>query len=159
MKVYACVRTDNMSGTVEGKNLVSLKYDGEIENGSVVVVGDYVDGEREVRTATAPTKDAKVRDLALIATPEVIKDKAYHSIANFINNEGSICRGYRLTPGDIFSVTKEAFVSGADPKKGYIVELVDNNVKLNTVSAATDSTTAVGKIVLVEDEWYVIEVA
>lgn len=159
MKVYACVRTDNMSGTVEGKNLVSLKYNGEIENGSVVAVGDYVDGEREVRNATAPAKDAKVRDLALIATPEVIKDKTYHSIANFINEEGSICRGYRLTSGDIFSVTKEAFVSGANPAKGNIVELVDNDVKFNAVSSATDSTTAVGKIVLIEDEWYVIEVA
>lgn len=159
MKVYACVRTDNMSGTVEGKNLVSLKYNGEIENGSVVAVGDYVDGEREVRIATAPAKDAKVRDLALIATPEVIKDKTYHSIANFINEEGSICRGYRLTSGDIFSVTKEAFASGASLKQGSIVELVDNEVKLNAVDSATDSTTAVGKIVLVEDEWYVIEVA
>lgn len=159
MKVYACVRTDNMSGTVEGKNLVSLKYSGEIENGSVVAVGDYVDGEREVRIATAPAKDAKVRDLALIATPEVIKDKTYHSIANFINEEGAICRGYRLTSGDIFSVTKEAFASGASLKKGSIVELVDNNVKFNAVDDATGSTTAVGKIVLVEDEWYVIEVA
>lgn len=159
MKVYACVRTDNMSGTVEGKNLVSLKYSGEIENGSVVAVGDYVDGEREVRIATAPAKDAKVRDLALIATPEVIKDKTYHSIANFINEEGAICRGYRLTSGDIFSVTKEAFASGASLKKGSIVELVDNDVKFNAVDDATGSTTAVGKIVLVEDEWYVIEVA
>ena len=49
---YACVRTDNMSGTTIGKDLVSLKYfDGEdkeaaIENGSVVLVGAYLDGQR-----------------------------------------------------------------------------------------------------------------
>lgn len=35
MKTYACVRTDNMSGTVEGKNLVSLKYNGDIELDSI----------------------------------------------------------------------------------------------------------------------------
>lgn len=159
MKTYACVRTDNMSGTVEGKNLVSLKYNGEIENGSVVVVGEYIDGEREVRNATAPKKDTKVRDLALIATPEVIKDKDYYSIANFINENGDICRGYRLTSGDLFSLTKEAFADGASLKKNAIVELSDNSVKLNAVETATDSTTAVGKIVLIEDGWYVVEVA
>ena len=159
MKTYACVRTDNMSGTVEGKNLVSLKYNGDIENGSVVKIGDFVDGEREVRGATAPAKNDAVRDLALIASPEVIKDKTYHSIANFINEDGSICRGYRLTSGDIFSLTKEGFASGASLKKGAIVEL-NGTTKLNAVDAATGTeTTVVGKIVLIEDEWYVIEVA
>lgn len=162
MKTYACVRTDNMSGTVEGKNLVSLKYNGDIENGSVVKVGDYVDGEREVREAVAPAKSAAVRDLAIIASPEVIKDKTYHSIANFINESGSICRGYRLTSGDIFSLTKEGFASGASLKVGAFVEL-NGTVKFNAVETVSgsdsDAVTVVGKIVLIEDEWYVIEVA
>lgn len=159
MKTYACVRTDNMSGTVEGKNLVSLKYNGEIENGSVVLVGDYIDGEREVRNASAPAKDSNLRDLALIATPEVIKDKDYYSIANFVNESGSICRGYRLTSGDMFSLTKEAFADGSSLKKGSVVELLADSLKLKAVETATASTTTVGKIVLVEDGWYVIEVA
>lgn len=162
MKTYACVRTDNMSGTVEGKNLVSLKYNGDIENGSVVKVGDYVDGEREVREATAPAKSAALRDLALIATPEVIKDKTYHSIANFINEKGTVCRGYRLTSGDLFSLNKAGFATGASLKKGAFVEL-NGTTKLNAVDAVTGTTpdpvTVVGKIVLIEDEWYVIEVA
>lgn len=162
MKTYACVRTDNMSGTVEGKNLVSLKYNGDIENGSVVKVGDYIDGEREVREATAPAKSEALRDLALIASPEVIKAKTYHSIANFINESGSICRGYRFTSADVFSLTKEGFASGASLKVGAFVEL-NGTTKLNAVDAVTGTTqdpvTVVGKIVLIEDEWYVIEVA
>ena len=40
MAKFARVRTDNMSGTVVGKDLVSLKADKEIENGSVVVKAD-----------------------------------------------------------------------------------------------------------------------
>lgn len=159
MKTYACVRTDNMSGTVQGKNLVSLKYNGEIENGSVVVVGGYIDGEREVRNATAPAKDSTLRDLALIATPEVIKDKDYYSIANFINEDGDICRGYRLISGDIFSLTKEAFADGASLKKDAVVELLADSTKLNAVDTATEATTTVGKIILIEDGWYVVEVA
>ncbi len=162
MKTYACVRTDNMSGTVEGKNLVSLKYNGDIENGSVVKVGDYIDGEREVRSATAPAKDTAIRDIALIASPEVIKDKTYHSIANFINENGAICRGYRLTSGDIFSLTKDGFAGGASLKVGALVEL-NGTAKFNAVDAASGTdeaaVTVVGKIVLIEDDWYVIEVA
>lgn len=162
MNTYACVRTDNMSGTVEGKNLVSLKYDGDIENGCVVKVGDLVAGEREIRTATAPAKNAAVRDLALIASPEVIKGKTYHSIANFINEKGSICRGYRFTTADTFSLTKAGFASGASLKEGAFVEL-NGTTKLNAVDAVTGTTsepvTVVGKIVAIEGEWYVIEVA
>lgn len=159
MKTYACVRTDNMSGTIDGKNLVSLKYNGEIENGSVVLVGDYLDGEREVRNATAPAKDSALRNLALVASPEVIKDKDYYSIENFINEDGAICRGYRLTAGDVFSLTKEAFATGSSLKKDSVVELLENSTKLKAVDSATESTTTVGKIVLVEGNWYVVEVA
>ena len=168
MAEYACVRTDNMSGTVMGKDLVSLKYDGAIENGSIVAIGGFVDGEREVRTATAPAVDAKIGDLALVATPEVVKNKSYNGLSDFINEEGTILRGYRLTSKDIFSVTKEAFESGSNLKKGDVVEMTGTGVKMKSSAAATGevgsdpdkkTVTVIGKIVLVEGEWYVIEVA
>lgn len=126
MKTYACVRTDNMSGTVEGKDLVSLKYAGDIENGCVVAVGGLVAGEREVRTATAPAKDAKLEDLALIATPEVIKDKKYYSIANFINENGNLCRGYRFTTKGCFSLTKEGFAANSSLEVGAFLRLLQS---------------------------------
>lgn len=160
-KLNARIRTDNMSGTVEGKNLVSLKYEGAIENGNVLAIGAFIEGEREVRTGTAPQKNTPLRDLAVIATPEVIKSKTYHSLGEYINEEGTILRGYRLTPRDYFSVTKEAFDEGASAqlKVGGIVEVKAGSTKLNAVASATEETTTIGKIVLVEDEWYVIEVA
>ena len=161
MGTYACVRTDNMSGTVEGKNLVSLKYEGAIENGNIVAIGAYVEGEREVRTATAPEKNTPLRDLALIATPEVIKSKTYYGLSEYINEEGTILRGYRLTPKDYFSVTKEAFDEGATDqlKVGGVVEVKEGSTKLNAVASATEETTTIGTIVRVEDQWYVVEVA
>ena len=168
MAKYACVRTDNMSGTVMGKDLVSLKYKGTIQNGSIVAIGGFVDGEREVRTATAPAVDAKIGDLALVATSEVVKDKSYNGLSDFINEEGTILRGYRLTSKDIFSVTKEAFESGSNLKKGDVVEMTGTGVKMKSSAAATGevgsdpdkkTVTVIGKIVLVEGEWYVIEVA
>lgn len=159
MSKYACVRTDNMSGTLQGKDLVSLKFDGKIENGCVVKVGAFLEGEREVREAVVPTSADKKEDLALIASPEVIKSKTYHSLSEFVNEDGSICRGYRLAdPKQLFSITKEAFVEGAAPVKGDFV-VVGDNCKWNVAKSEVEGTTTVGKVVLVEGQWYVIEVA
>ncbi len=161
MTKYACVRTDNMSGTIEGKDLVSLMYDGDIENGNVLAIGAFIEGERELRTGTVPQKNTPLRDLALVATPEVIKRKDYYGLSEFINEKGTPIRGYRLTPKDYFSVTKEAFDEGASAqlKVGGVVEVKEGSTKLNAVASATEETTTIGKIVRVEGDWYVVEVA
>ena len=159
---YACVRTDNMSGTVNGKDLVSVKYfEGEneaaIENGCVVLVGEYLEGQREVRKATAPAANSKLADVALIANEEVVKTKSHNTLDEYVNEAGAIVRGYRLAePKQMFSVTKEAFATSATPAKGAVVELMKGN-KLNAAVSATEGSTVVGKIVAVEGVWFVIE--
>lgn len=159
--MYAYVRTDNMSGTVVAKDLASAKFyngsaEAEIENGNVVTLGDYLEGERELRKATAPTATTKVRDLYLVATPEVVKDKTYYGLGEFINKKGEAIRCYRLTSGDIFSVTKEAL--DGDAAVGSLVE-AQAKTKLKVVEAATSGSTTVGKIVALEGNYFVIEVA
>ena len=57
--VHAKVRTDNLTGTVFGGDLVSVKYqpsgkDTEIDNGNFVKVGALISGEREVHTVALP---------------------------------------------------------------------------------------------------------
>ena len=168
MAKYACVRTDNMSGTVLGKDLVSLKYSGAIENGSIVAIGDYVDGEREVRTATNPAATATIGTLALVATPEVVKDKTYNGLSDFINQDGDIIRGYVLRSGDIFSVTAEAFDSASTKKKGDVIVLTGTGAKMKSEAKAEEegepdgegaTQNIIGTIKMVEGDWYVIEVA
>ncbi len=159
---YACVRTDNMSGTNNGKDLVSLRYmPGEtetaIENGNVVLIGEYLEDNREVRKATAPANNSPLKDCALVASEEVVKNKEYNDLSDFINEAGENIRGYRLTSRDIFSVTKEAFAEGATLEVGSLVEL-NGTTKFNAVKSATDSVTCVGKIIAIEGEWYVVEV-
>ena len=159
---YACVRTDNMSGTVNGKDLVSLKFmNGEteapIENGNVVLVGKHLDGEREVRKATAPATNSDVYKCAIIANEEVVKSKSRNTLDEFINEAGETLRGYRLTKNDVFAVTAEAFTEGADLTVGATVELTATT-KFAAVAEATGAS-VVGEIILVEGEWYVVEVA
>lgn len=159
---YACVRTDNMSGTTIGKDLVSLKYfnaedkEAAIENGNVVLVGAYLEGQREVRKATAVAADSKLADVALIANEEVLKTKTHNTLSEYINEAGQNVRGYRLVSKDIFSVTKEAFVDASAAKVDAVVELAAGT-KLSAVASATDAT-VVGKITAVEGDWYVVEV-
>lgn len=158
---YACVRTDNMSGTTLGKDLVSVRFyadavEAEIENGNVVLVGEYLDGQREVRKATAVATDTPLKDVALIASEEVVKEKSKNTIAEFKNLAGTNARAYRLTSKDVFSLTKEAFTAGSALKVGSVVELAAGT-KLSAVESAT-SATKVGTITAVEGVWYVVEV-
>ena len=161
MAKYAYVRTDNMSGTTVAKDLASAKFyasetEAAIDNGNVVTIEGYITGEREVRKAVAPTAATKLRDLYLVASPEVVKDKDYYGLGDFVNEAGSIIRCYRLTSGDIFSVTKEALDGTANV--GNIVE-AQAGTKMKVVASATASTTTIGKVMALEDEYIVIEVA
>lgn len=159
---YACVRTDNMAGTTLGKDLVSLRFydaaekEAAIENGSVVLVGAYLEGQREVRKATAVAADSKLSDVALIASEEVVKTKSHNNLNEFINEAGSNARGYRLTSKDAFAVTKEAFVDATAAKVGAVVELAAGT-KFSAVDSASGAT-KVGTITAVEGIWYVVEV-
>ena len=156
---YACVRTDNMSGTTLGKDLFSLRFynasgkEAEIENGSVVLVGDYLDGQREVRKATAVAEGSDPSKLALIASEEVVKEKSKNALDEFTNKAGSNARGYRVgCSGNVFSVTKEAFSSAA-PEVGADVSVVVGGTKLTT-----ETGVKIGKVVAIEGAWYVVEI-
>lgn len=157
--MYGRFRSDNMSGTTLGKDLVSLKFkasgnDAAIENGNVVVVGKYIAGE--VREATVPAASSDKNVIAVIGSEEIIKSKKNNTLGEFINEAGVISRGYRLRSGDLFSVTAEALAG--TPAVGSLVEL-QADTKLKVVTTATAGSTTIGKIVLNEGIWYVIEVA
>lgn len=151
---YGVIRVENASGITLGKDLFSLKCESAIENGHVVVVGDYVSGE--VRAFSTPTAKTAMGNVAIIASEEIVKTKGNNTLAEFINEKGSIARGYRLVSGDIYGLTAECF-EGA-PAKGNVVELMAGT-KLKTVKTATEGSTVVGKIVDVEGKYFVVEIA
>ena len=166
MAKYGVVRTDNMFGTDVRAGLVSVRYmnaedkAAEIENGCVVKIEELAEGEREIYVAKDVATDDKIKDVVLIAAPEVMYDERLRNLDEFINEAGKAVRGYRLHTGDIFSVTKEALVGAEAPAVGNIVELAAGT-KLSVVEAATGAT-VVGKIIEVEIAgrytYYVIKV-
>lgn len=153
----ACVRTDNMAGTTLGKYLVTFKASEDIENGCVVAVGKFAAGEREIREYSVPTGKEKIGEVAVIATPEVVKDKTYNSLSDFINKKDDLMRGYIIDFADTFSLTKEGFAEGSDFTAGNIVELAAGT-KLKAVKTATEGMTQVGVLGEEENGYYLIDV-
>lgn len=161
---YAIVRTDRMSGTKQGADLVSFKYqasnvDAPIENGNVVLITDeLVDGDRETFIAKAPAADSPLNKLVLVASSEVLYDERKKNLNEFRNEAGDIARGYHLMGGsnNVFSVTKEA-LDGKAPAVGNVVE-AKAGTKLNVTASATSGSTQVGKIIALENDYIVIKV-
>ena len=119
---YCVIRTDLMHGTKNPDALVSLRYYNadavaEVENGVIVELKGYEEGEREVMKAVAATADSDLADCAVIAAPEVMYDERKKNLDEFINEKGKAVRGYRLIDRNMFSLTKDGF-AGAVPVVG-----------------------------------------
>ena len=77
---FAVIRTDLMSGTKQPADLVSLRFydaegnQAEVENGVIVMLQGYEDGEREVMKAVAATAGADLNECAIVAGVEVMYD-------------------------------------------------------------------------------------
>ena len=121
---YTVIRTVLMSGTNQPADLVSLRfYNGEdkpaeVENGVIVKLEGYEDGQREVMKAVAASADDDLNDCAIVAGVEVMYDERKKNLDEFINEAGKATRGYIPRSRNIFSVTKEGFVDGTVPEKG-----------------------------------------
>lgn len=160
----AVVRTDKMFATDNRAGLVSVRYQpGDtmtaIDNGNVVKIGALEEGSREVYKGVTPAANDAIKDIVLIASPEVMYDERKRNLDEFQNAEGAIARGYHLHTNDIFSVTKEA-LTGDEPAVGKVVELAAGT-KLNVAASATG--TLVGTIIDINVvgryTYYVIQVA
>lgn len=124
---YAVIRTDLMSGTKQPADLVSLRFYGDdgnpaaVENGVIVKLDGYENGQREVMKAVAAKASDDLNDCAIVAGVEVMYDERKRNLEEFINEAGKAVRGYILRSRNIFSVTAEGFVGGAGPAKGGAV--------------------------------------
>jgi hypothetical protein len=161
---YAIVRTDKLHATYNPADLVSVRYspsatDTAIENGNVVLLGALDTSNREVYVGATPAANSAIGKIALIATPEVMADERKKNLNEFRNEAGEIARGYRLSSGDIFSVTAEAVdaISGTAPAIAQVVEL-QAKTKFKLVASLTSGSTQVGSIIQIDGDYIVIEV-
>lgn len=115
------IRTDNMSGTDQRADLLSVRvYDaaGEqiaVENGAIVKIGSLEDSEREIYKATLATSADAIDDCAILAGVEVMYDERKKNLDEYINEAGKAVRAYVPRNRNFFSVTAEGFVGGTVP--------------------------------------------
>ncbi len=149
MANYCVIRTDLVSGTKDPDQLVSLRFyandkAAEVENGVIVELKGYEEGQREVMKAVVATADSNMADCAVVAAPEVMYDERKKNLDEFINEAGKAVRGYRLVDRNLFSWTKEGFVGGTVPTVGGKVGIGANG-KLDATGAGF------GECVYIED--------
>ena len=159
---YCVIRTDLVSGTKQPADLVSLRFynakgeKAEVENGVIVHLQGYEEGEREVRKAVAATAGVDLNACAIIAAPEVMYDERLKNLEDFINEKGKAVRGYIPRSRNTFSFTKEGFVNG-------VVPAVDAEVGIGANGKIDAAGTGLGKCVHIEQvgryTFYAIEIA
>lgn len=159
---YAVIRTDLMSGTKQPADLVSLRFynasgeQAEVENGVIVKLTGYEDGEREVMKAVAAEAGADLNECAIVAGVEVLYDERKKNLDEYINEAGKATRGYIPRSRNMFSVTKEAFVGSTAPDKGAAVGIGANG-KID--AAGTGLGTCVDVEVAGRYTYYTIQIA
>lgn len=157
---YAVIRTDNLSGTDQRADLLSVRVyndEGEMidaENGVIVKVGNLEDGEREVYKATLATNDDDLNECAILAGVEVLYDEHQRNLDEYINEAGTAVRAYIPRNRNFFSLTAKGF-DGNAPERWMTVG-IGNNGKL------TAGGTGFGKCVAIEKAgrytYYVIQI-
>lgn len=159
---YCVFRSDLMSGTDVAADLVSCRVYNEsgnpiaVENGTIVELKGYEEGEREVLKAVPASASSKISDCAIIGSEEVMYDERKRNLDEFVNEAGSICRGYIPRSRNMFSITKDGFVGGITAAK-------DAEVGIGEGGKIDAAGTGFGTIVAVESAgrfvYYVIKIA
>lgn len=159
---YTVIRTDLMSGTKQPADLVSLRFydaegkQAEVENGVIVELQGYEDGEREVMKAVAASAGADLNECAIVAGVEVMYDERKKNLDEYINEAGKVVRGYIPRSRNMFAVTKDGFVGGTVPAK-------DAEVGIGEGGKIDAAGTGLGKCVDIEVvgryTYYVIKIA
>lgn len=151
---HGVITTSLLTGTTDGARLVTFKYapggnETAIDNGCVVVLDGLYDSlnDREIWKAVTPAANSKIKDVVIVATPEVsVNGESVYDLGNYYNVAGTECRGFRLVSGNCFDISAEALDGTLTSPVGMVVEL-QAGVKLKAVASATSSSTTIGKII------------
>lgn len=142
-EMHGVVETSDMTSVQVG-HLYHLVADKDMDNGSVVSLGDFVKGD--VWKAKVPAKGDK---LILINTSVVIYEEyttKCQEEARFYNAKGDILRGFEMKDTDKFALSAEAFNEEAEPAVGKYVAVTGTSEKLMTFDDEPTDTGFVGFI-------------
>jgi hypothetical protein len=132
----------------DGVELVNVQHTADMDNGSVVHLGDFVTGEGELRQVSVPTSASILADpLFLVHSPEIQGDMylPYSTLKDFYNPANKPARGYRLPVGAQFKITTDGF-DGTAAKNSYLIPQA-GSVRLKVAADLNAGTRFAAKII------------
>lgn len=142
VKKHVVARTSKLKATNCGHIYDVLDTVNDIEQGSLIKLGDYVDGELQLRKAETPKATDKIVFICSVPTIYDESTATAQNEYNFYNVRGKACRGYEIVENDIFGVSDNAFTTkvGEAPAVGNIVVVDDNRLYKELDKGQLDAT-------------------
>lgn len=139
----AIVNLDYLKSVYVGR-IFNVMADSEIEQGSLVAIGDLVDGEREIYNAAA-VANATAEKVALIASDEVDYDPRKAMWEDFTNEANYPAKAYELNENDEFTISEDGFTG--TPEVGKYLITSNNSLKGEIADDLNDGTAFAAKII------------
>lgn len=139
----AIVNLDYLKSVYVGR-IFNVMADFEIEQGSLVAIGDLVDGQREIYNPAAVT-DATTEKVALIASDEADYDPRKAMWEDFTNEADYPAKAYELKENDVFTISEDGFTG--TPEVGKYLITSNNSLKGKIADDLTDGTAFAAKII------------
>ena len=136
---HGVVEVSALLATNYGAHINNFIADEDIDNGSVVKMGAFV--ETDYYKAEVPAVGDEV---FLIATePKIYSEytKKMQEESNFYNAAGEAMRAYEIQDTDRFTLSAECFDEDAVPEVGKYVVVNGTDYKLTTADSKPDMTT------------------
>lgn len=133
---HAVCESSLLKATTAG-HIYSLKCDADYDNGSIVAVGDWVEGQVFATKAYA----AGEHPILILSAPTGYHTESKYMTEEkyFYNEKGEIARGYELYVGDIYTLSEDGFTG--TPVVGKFIDAS------RTVADNAGSSGFVGEIV------------
>lgn len=131
----AVLHTTKVKSTNTGGRLFSVVHNEALKNGEFGFLGDYVEGQTEIRTFVKPTTALIGKEMpVVIMKPEIIKEqytKSQQALGNFINPANKATVAVPLEVNDEFEVSADLITAlSSKPVVGNHVVLENGNTLL-----------------------------
>lgn len=144
MSKHAVVDRQLVASEWDGTKRIAIDVDVDMDNGSIVVPSDRVDGEMNLFKVNTPTASTPLNKIAMVTTGEINADPRLRNMSDFYNKKGTIGNADYFEEGNVIAMTAEGF--DGTPTVGKLVELQASR-KLKVVDTLTEGSTQFGKII------------
>lgn len=138
---HVVVKIGKMASTNVDSYVVSVQNTVDMDNGSMVVLGDRIPGQPEIYACSAPT-DVATQEVLLVESPVLVEVNGFRLDIDdptlFYNPANRPARARKLKVGDRFTITANGF--SAAPTVGQYALPANGSYLLAPAASITDST-------------------